>query len=821
MKPMRKVLFFLIGCFSLIWVSLAAAQVTEEGRERYNAWLTLADRAEAVIDASRASSASLEVLRADIVDYRVWFTEAREQNASRIATLQSQIKALGPLPDSGVEPQEVAQLRARLDAHMQDLRVPIVVAQEAHNRANGLISEIDRIIRQRQTARMLERGPSPLNPAHWGDAWMDMKRAIGALFTETQVALSNESRVEEFQENLPIILIFTAIGGLLVVRGRAWAEYVANMLRRFGGRGTGVWTFLVSIARLLLQYGGWVMMIQALKMTGLTGLRGNLILDAAPGWGAILISFIWLSDRLYSRFDEEALVQLVPKLRSESRFYVRILGVLLVLSSIVVLIDRIENISAASRAVIAFPVILMTGLILIRLQRIAVRNRRTGQAEPLDEALARAGLQRVMMMVRRLTAAIGLIAPVVAMIGYGFGAEAVVYPAVKTLALVAVVLVMQRFATDIYALATGKGSEAVAASLIPVLVSFTFIVLSLPVLALIWHARVADLTELWSTFLEGFQIGDSRISPADFLTFAVIFAVGYTITRLLQSALGNNLLPKTRIDTGGQNAIVSGTGYVGIFLAGLIAVSSAGIDLSSLAIVAGALSVGIGFGLQNIVSNFVSGIILLIERPISEGDWIEVGGQMGYVRDISVRSTRIETFDRTDVIVPNSDLVSGTVTNYTRGDPIGRVIVPVGVAYGTDTRKVDTILREIANAHPMVLATPAPNVVFRGFGADSMDFEIRAILRDVNWMMSVKSDLNHEITKRFTEEGIEIPFAQRDVWLRNPEVLRQPEVPLQPEASATGSSANPGSPGTGPVDLVAEDFDVTDPGAEDPDGESR
>lgn len=797
MSRLRVALWRVLGalCLALTLVGPVHAQVTTQQREAYQEWLETAARAEAAIDARRASNAALEALRREIVEYRQNFLSLRDQNSDRIATLQSQLNALGPAPDpdtGGPEPEDIAVLRADLTAQLTQLRVPTVVSQEAFNRANGLISEIDQIIRQRQARQLLERSRSPLLPSVWTEALRETTRAVRDLVNETQTNLQRAAERQQLRNLAPSILLIAAVGLVFLGFGRGWAGKLGDVMRRIGGRGTGIWSFLVSLGRIVLPLFGLLLLSVAIQMSGIVGLRGEAVLAAIPAWGALLLGFRWLGERIYSKRDEDALVPLPPPRRGQARLAVLLMAVVLVLYDMVGVLEQIETLSPDARAAVGFPVIVAAALVLLQLRQAALPGGQRNAPEA-DEALKAAGMQRIAPVLRRLSVIVAVISPLAAAAGFGALAEALIYPTIQTIALFGLVLVLQRFIKDLYAWISRKG-DAARDSLVPALLSLMLVLLSLPPLALIWGARVADLTELWTNFLEGFTVGETQISPTDFLAFAVIFAIGYGATRLLQSALGNSLLPKTNIDPGGQNAIVSGTGYVGIFLAALIAITSAGIDLSSIAIVAGALSVGIGFGLQTIVSNFVSGIILLIERPISEGDWIEVGGQMGYVRDISVRATRIETFDRTDVIVPNADLVSGAVTNYTRGNTVGRVIAPVGVAYGTDTRRVETILSEIANAHPMVLAVPPPTIVFQGFGADSLDFEIRALLRDVNWVLSVRSDMNHEIARRFAEEGIEIPFAQRDVWLRNPEALAAGPSSSGAVAPPEARQAVPGAP---------------------------
>ncbi len=767
-----------MSAFSRIWlialfcVWLPIVALSQAVAPDFDRWNALADAAEGLLDTGNATEDELTTVRSEIANFRAEFDSGREANASRIISLREQIAALGPVPEgenATPEPAEVALQREELNAQLSPLLAPVQRAETAFVRANSLISQIDNTLREMQTEQLLTLSPTPLNPAHWPRALSDLYNGTTILLNEPPV-LGLISTRNDLGRTLPEVFILGAVGLLLLIRGRRWSHRIVDRLQGIGGRGFGVWRFMVSLLRIILPFGGLLLVARAAIRTGLLGQQMAELVFFIAVLSGVMFGIRWVAERVFSRHEDEVLVALEPSARTELRFHVVLITVF---TAVNIVIERVLNVgdpAPASEAVLTLPLTVMAAISLFRIGFL-LRAYRDPEPEKKEEEQKSSTLGRVVRTLGTGAVIVSVLGPLLLAAGYTRASDALFPPYFMTLTILGLTVVLQRFAADVYCAITGKGPSGRDA-LIPVLIGMVLLVASLPALALVWGARVTDLTELWSALGRGFAIGDSRISPADFMAFVVIFGIGYALTRAVQSALKNNVLPKTRMDVGGQNAVVSGIGYVGMFLAALAAITGAGIDLSNIALVAGALSVGIGFGLQTIVSNFVSGIILLVERPISEGDWIEVGGQMGYVRDISVRSTRIETFDRTDVIVPNADLVSGTVTNYTRGNTIGRLIVPVGVAYGTDTKKVSAILKEIADAQPMVLATPAPFVAFMNFGADALEFEIRCFLRDVNWILTVKSNINHEIAARFGEEGIEIPFAQRDVWLRNPETLR-------------------------------------------------
>ncbi len=746
----------------------------------YAVWESIVARAEEAISVQRASSDAFLSLRQQVADWRARFANGMGQNDDLIASLREQIAALGPAPAEGAsEAAELSTQRAALNDRLNTLAAPVRAAEVANARAEALIRAIDRILRERQTGRLLELGPSPLNPANWPDAAEAVMTTFTVLRDELRAAWNNQIQRTEMRNNLPLVVLLLAIGTVLVLRGRLWTEGLSAYVQTDSASpGRFLLGLFISLGQIVVPVAALALLVAAVELLGVFGLRGEPILQAIPDMGVAIFFARWIGARMFPIGHSYAFaLNLTPERRAEGRFDAGSLGVIIGLGFLLETASGAVGWSSEARVVLLFPFLVVAAILLVRLARLLRLHVQNDEAEDGERSYR----NRLVHLLARVVSGVAVLGAAVAGLGYFEAGVNIVYPTILSLQLMGVLLVLQRVVTAVYALFTGT-RDGVSEALFPTLAGFVLAILSLPGFALIWGAKTTDLLELWAGFSSGVAIGETRISPTAFLTFAVVFALGYMATRLVQGTLKASVLPKTKIDPGGQNAIVSGLGYIGIFLAALAAVTSAGIDLSGLAIVAGALSVGIGFGLQNIVSNFVSGIILLIERPISEGDWIEVGGKQGYVRDISVRSTRIETFDRTDVIVPNADFVSGMVTNYTRGKTLGRLIVPVGVAYGNDTRKVEAILREIAAAHPMVLANPKPLVLFMGFGADSLNFEIRVILRDVNWSLSVRSEMNHQIYERFRAAGIEIPYPQRDVWIRNPEV-----IVAKPVASATAT----------------------------------
>ncbi|MHB0951874.1 MAG: mechanosensitive ion channel domain-containing protein [Allorhizobium sp.] len=308
----------------------------------------------------------------------------------------------------------------------------------------------------------------------------------------------------------------------------------------------------------------------------------------------------------------------------------------------------------------------------------------------------------------------------------------------------------------------------------------------IPLILISWGFQPRDIeTWVYNLFTE-INVGNIRISVFGIFGGIILFILGLLGTRWFQKWLDGNVMARSHVDAGVRNSVRTAIGYLGTGVAGLIGISAAGIDLSSLALVAGALSLGIGFGLQNIVSNFVSGLILLAERPFKVGDWVATGTTEGFVRRISVRATEIETFQRQSIIVPNSELINASVGNWTHRNNLGRVDVAIGVSYDCDPRRVMQILTEVALAHPGVLRNPEPFVIFVGFGASSLDFQLCYFIGDVLNGLGVKNDTRVMILERFREEGIEIPFPQQSVHVHH--MRPKAPLPVQQPAPQDGGS---------------------------------
>jgi small-conductance mechanosensitive channel len=757
--------------------------------EPFTTWGETAVRAQEALEKREASNAALEQLRSQLTDQRADALGLSEAGSVKVRTLRAQLDALGPEPkDDGSEPDAIASRRSELKSQIATANAPILAAQEAFQRADVLITELDELIRDRETRRLLSRSPSPVLPSSWNAAATELSAYAERLRRELRQQLEAPAEAAQVRERSPFVLLFFMMGVLVLTLGqRLVLRRIEHALATASSIGQTNWFAIVrGVAHLLAPLLGAALIVFALQVSTMSPNSARTLLAVFPIIAFVIVVGHWLGHMLFApTMPQRRLVGIEQEKVKTGLRLCQALSITLAAEITLEAIGRDFAFSAAAEAVVAAPIIITGSVLLWRLSRLLhSAGQRVHNECPETQQVS----THFMALLSRLMQLSAVVAPILALVGYIPLAREAILPMLTSIGLLGASLLV--FHAIIIVLAPVIGSpesdagetQTGSTSLVPIVVVCVIGLCLLPLLALVWGARTAEITEVWVLLTDGVKFGETRISLEIVVIVAAVFGIGMFLTRWLQNLLRHTVLPRTKVDAGGRNAILTGLYYIGVILSALVAVSAAGLDLSILAYLAGALSIGLGFGLQNVVSNFVSGIILLIERPIKEGDWIEVSGHAGYVRKIAVRSTRIETFDRHDIIIPNSDLIAGSVKNMTMNSLMGRISVPVGVAYGSDLDRAKQILTIAAANHPMVVKFPEPNVFFMGLGDSAINLELRCYLHDVNNTLRAKSDLYFEIYRELRAAEIEIPFPQRDLTLRN----------LQPILDAIGTkSAGP------------------------------
>ncbi|GKX33948.1 MAG: mechanosensitive ion channel protein MscS [Rhizobiaceae bacterium MnEN-MB40S] len=751
-----------------------AAPATQQPAELdpvYATWDATAQKAEEVLQEGDADIQTLEQLRETLAKQRDAAFERTQVGSVNVRALQAQLDALGPAPAEGEEETaEVAAERSRLREAIAAANRPILAAQQSFTRAELLIREIDSQIRAQQTRQLLTLYPSPLLVQNWAPAFEELGEHFSRIGAQFGDVMDDPDYARGMRDSLPLILFLGLLALLLLTLSE---RLVARRLERIAGRVSGrrrrALIVLANLSRLVLPLGATLLFVAVLGVLGIE-------LDSASNLpalvfiiGVFLIIAHWIGHTLFAPTSPDLrILSLDDGQAWQGLRMAQGLGVVLCIDFVLKHLENEFGFTPPTKSVLSTPIVIVGSLLLWRFASLLrIGGEEKAQAETDDESETRLS-SGFLGFVARLVQVSAVLSVICVLIGYVDLARFAMEPVIETLGLLGFGLIVYTLLFNLIEDLIGRQEEEEdQLSLIPIGLIILISAGLLPLLALVWGARPTDIAEAWRYLTVGAQIGDTRISINVILTLLVVFSIGVLITRWLQRVLRVSVLPRANMDQGARTALVTVVGYAGLTIAALIAVSMAGINLTSLAFIAGALSLGIGFGLQTIVGNFVSGIILLAERPIKEGDWIEVGGNMGLVKKISVRSTRIETFDRHDVIIPNQDLIAGTVKNMTHSSRIGRLVVPVGVAYGSDVEKVRDVLMAQANANEYALSVPEPQVLFMGLGDSSLDFEIRCFLREIFTIPHAQSQLLIDVYKALGQAGIEIPFPQRDIHLRD------------------------------------------------------
>lgn len=773
----------LIACLALAAPAAVQSQPVDDANLRWEYSLDLLEQQLTRADTTAESAGTFLDQTASIRG------EAQARIAElqpRVDSLQRRLDALGPAPAEEASPEapEVAEQRATLNEELQRLNAQISQAKLSIVRVQEIEEQIGSLSQQRRFEALLRDYPVPWSPETWRQAGPEffsvMERIAGSPANWWAVVDRDERRSTVSLRIALSLTLALVLGGFL----RHW------LLRRYSREPemtdpsyskrllAGVASAVARGIIPALFFGGLLYLALAHEVEG-----SSLFWSLLQVFFAVMIFFSLAWALPYAVLSPDLpqwrLLPISPENARRLGWRFTLLAALFAVDIFMSEAHRAVGVSDAYHALATLVLNALPALMLIETsrQRFWYIVRRPENLTEDDEDGEGDGLSAESVfwrLVRRLVSLFAAASIAVALLGYADLGDFVITNLLLSLLTMSGLAILRGLSRELIgaflrstfmreALEIRHMARSQIKFWLRILLDAVLLVFGAVVIAAIWFAPFGGFWAETRSLLSGVTIGEVTISFSDLLVAVAVFAAILLLTRIGQRFLGNRLLPRTGFDSGVQNSLSAGFGYLGIILAAVFGISALGIDLSNIALIAGALSVGIGFGLQTIVSNFVSGIILLIERPVKVGDWVVVGGNEGTVKRITVRSTELTTFQRASVIIPNSDFVSTAVTNWTHKDHYGRIEVALGVEYGTDVEKVRDVLLDCAQKHERVLTSPEPHVVFMNFGASSLDFELRCYTAEVSYRLLISSDLRFAIDKAFREAGIEIPFPQQVV----------------------------------------------------------
>ncbi len=725
--------------------------------------------AEKTLTAIKSVDTDLGRLRDDIDGVIAKTTQTADSLRPRLADIQSQIDRLGPAPekDAGPEAPSAASERARLTSEASELGGAIKTLEVTWWRARQAIDKITDLRLQLFVQSLTERMSSPLFPSLWTNLVRDAPSVSWRLnYNATDWAAAVGRQYQSVALLLAAALALYFILKAAIYSLTRYRPHPGGLIPAFFERAaSAAWIAparaIPGVATAFLVYGGLdylgLLYYPTAAPAGVAMLRAALIfiavsalLNAVFAPGQPERRMVPLSDRASRRICR--LLKILSAIYAADLFFSAVGQILYFPLSISVVQSLIASLGFAG---------VLAGLLLT----------------PFEPMIPAGPVMRItprwLKVPLWIAAGTILVACLLGYVALGrFMAQQLVMTGVVALVATLLFLAIRAFTRE-----TDGSRNAVSVLLEEQLgldaprrqqlawltesaLSIVVALIALPLLLLQWGFSSADIRDWTKSLLFGFEIGSFKISLVRIVLGIALFTAILFATRMIQRRLRASVLVQPRMDAGIAHSIDTAVGYAGAILAAMVAISYAGFDITNLAIVAGALSVGIGFGLQSIVNNFVSGLILLIERPIKVGDWVVVGNEQGNVKRISVRSTEIETFDRASLIVPNSELITGRVLNWTHRNAQGRVVLKFNAGPDADPRRVIDVLMACANRHPDILRDPAPLAVFEGYTSSATEFSLRVLLPDIHRGLKVQSDLRIAVFEALRAASIDLPQAQ-------------------------------------------------------------